>query len=594
MEQHLVQVLRNRAAQYTDREVFRFRPSGSKTYQSTTWKEVVLHVDEVALSLLSLGFGPKSNIGIFSANKPEWTIADLGIMAIRGVVVPFFSTASKTQVKYIVDETSMSLMFVGNKEQLESAVWLMNNNSTLRKVVSFDETAIDGKDERLMGWSDFLALGKQASATTDLEKILTQAEPDDLATIIYTSGTTGEPKGVMLGQDNFISCLQIHDQRLDVNEKDVSMCFLPLSHIFERAWSFYMIHCGATLVFLENPKSVIEELPLAKPTLMCTVPRFFEKTYEGIRAEEAKWSPVKRKIFDWTIKVGYERSEYLKNSLPIPMGLQIKYNLANKVTLQKLRSIFGGCIRTMPCSGAAIRTELLRFFHATGIFVNYGYGASETTATVSCFRTDHYEFGSCGTVMPDVEVKMDEKGEILVKAATVFKGYYNKPAETAKVLTDGWYHTGDKGSFSSLGNLVMEDRLNDIFKTSGGKYVSPQKIELLLSNDPFIEQAIVIGDNRKYISALIIPSFLTLKLRTELNILPEHSPQEIIDNPLVIGFLNERIKEIQEELTPYERVVKFTLLPEAFSIENDSLTGTLKLKRKVINLKFQELIEKMY
>ncbi|MBK7031625.1 MAG: AMP-binding protein [Bacteroidales bacterium] len=419
---------------------------------------------------------------------------------IRGVVVPFFSTASKTQVKYIVDETSMSLMFVGNKEQLESAVWLMNNNSTLRKVVSFDETAIDGKDERLMGWSDFLAHGKQASATTDLEKILTQAEPDDLATIIYTSGTTGEPKGVMLGQDNFISCLQIHDQRLDVNEKDVSMCFLPLSHIFERAWSFYMIHCGATLVFLENPKSVIEELPLAKPTLMCTVPRFFEKTYEGIRAEEAKWSPVKRKIFDWTIKVGYERSEYLKNSLPIPMGLQIKYNLANKVTLQKLRSIFGGSIRTMPCSGAAIRTELLRFFHATGIFVNYGYGASETTATVSCFRTDHYEFGSCGTIMPDVEVKMDEKGEILVKAATVFKGYYNKPNETAKVLTDGWYHTGDKGSFSSLGNLVMEDRLNDIFKTSGGKYVSPQKIELLLSNDPFIEQAIVIGDNRENIS----------------------------------------------------------------------------------------------
>jgi len=325
---------------------------------------------------------------------------------------------------------------------------------------------------------------------------------------------------------------------------------------------------------------------------MCTVPRFFEKTYEGIKAEEARWAPSKRKVFDWAIRVGYQHSEYRKNAAKVPILLQLRHAVAEKIVLKKLRSVFGGNIRFIPCAGAAVSKELLKFFHATGLFVNFGYGATETTATVSCFKSDVYEFESCGTVMPGVTVKISEQGEILVKGDTIFKGYYNKPFETAKVLNDGWYSSGDQGDFTVNGNLVMKDRINDIFKTSGGKFVSPQKLELLLCNDPFIEQAIAIGDNRKFISALIVPSFIALKAE---KIIPANAePESVVADPAVQTFIKERLTAIQEELTSYEKVVKFTLLPEPFSIENEALTSTLKIKRKVIMARFQGLIDGMY
>lgn len=587
-------MVRNRAALYGTHEVFRFRNPGSKVYSSYNWKELTTLSDNVAKSLLALGFGPKSNIGIFSDNKPQWTIADLGILAIRGVVVPFFGTASKQQIKYIADETRMEILFAGNTEQQEKALWLCDNSASLRIVVCFDSEFAKPDDTRCISWNDFLKTGEGERYAAQLEQILKGVEPEDLATIIYTSGTTGEPKGVMLGHDNFMSCLEIHDERLEVTDKDVSLCFLPLSHIFERSWTFYMLHRGAVNVFLENPKSVIEELPLAKPSLMCTVPRFYEKTYEAIRKEEAHWSPLKRKIFDWAISAGEAYSEYLKNNLRPKFGIKIGHSIAEILVLKKLRSVFGGKIRAMPCSGAAIRPDLLRFFHAAGFFVNYGYGATETTATVSCFRPDVYDFESSGTLMPGVEVKISDQGEILVKGPTVFKGYYNKPAETSLVLEDGWFHTGDRGKFNEAGNLVMEDRIKDIFKTSGGKYVSPQKVELLLCNDTFIEQAVVMGDNQKYITALIVPSFAALRSQVITGSQVKKDVIELITDAFVIEFFRNRLEIIQEELTSYEKVVKFTLLPEPFSIENDTLTSTLKMRRKVIYTKYKDLIDAMY
>ena len=594
MEKHLVAMMRNRAIHYGQREVFRYKEPGAKNYSSYNWQELSGITDRVAKSLLALGFGPKSNIGIFSDNKPQWTISDLGILAIRGVVVPFFATASQQQLKYISDETRMEILFVGNREQLKKAVWLFGNSSTLKKVVCFDENLSADEDARCINWSEFLKLGESGTYSDRLEQLLLEAKPDDLATIIYTSGTTGEPKGVMLGHDNFTSCFINHDERLDVSEKDVSLCFLPLSHIFERSWTFYMLYKGAVNVYLENPKLVIEELPIARPSVICTVPRFFEKTYEAIRKEEAGWLPVKRKIFEWAVKTGHEYSDCLKKNERPPFGLAFRREIADKLVLKKLRSIFGGNIRFMPCAGAAIRPELLRFFHAAGLFVNYGYGATETTATVSCFRDDVYEFEASGTVMPGTLVKISDSGEILIKGATVFKGYYNKPTETAKVLKDGWYHSGDQGTFSEAGNLIMLDRINDIFKTSGGKFVSPQKVELLLSEDRFIEQLVVLGDNRKFISALIVPSFNAL--RTEFPAISKELPDEklLIADTRILEFYRKRLEFIQEQLIPYERVVKFTLLPEPFSMENDALTSTLKIKRKVISAIYAGLIDAMY
>jgi len=594
MEKHLVEMMRNRAARYGTREVFRVRKPGTNEYRSYNWQELSGTTNRVAESLLAMGFGTRSNIGIFSDNRPQWTFADLGILAIRGVVVPFFATASKQQLKYIVDETSMELMFVGNREQFEKAIWLFDHCKSLKTVVCFNDCLSADEDSRCMSWEKFLKIGEQESDSERLAQILLSAKADDLATIIYTSGTTGEPKGVMLGQDNFISCIKNHDDRLKISETDVSLCFLPLSHIFERAWTFYILHHGATNVFLKNPKAVIEELPLVKPTVMCTVPRFFEKTYEGIRVEEAKWAPGKRKIFDWAVLAGQEYSAYLKKNQEPPLGVKIRRGIANVLVLKKLRSVLGGNIRFLPCAGAAIRPELLRFFHGAGLFVNYGYGATETTATVSCFRDDVYEFESSGTVMPGTEVKISETGEILIKSLSVFKGYYNKPEETAKVLKDGWYHSGDQGKFSEAGNLIMLDRINDIFKTSGGKFVSPQKVELLLGDDPFIEQIVVLGDNRKFISALIVPSVSAIKSQFPEISARLNNDHDLLKDDVILEFFKRRLEVLQEELIPYEKVVKFCLLPEPFTIENEALTSTLKIKRKVIAGKYASLIDAMY
>jgi long-chain acyl-CoA synthetase len=593
MKEHIAHLVRDRAARYGSREVFRYRDSNEKAFKSYHWDEFRRDVDKVSRSLIALGFGHESHIGIFSDNRLEWTLSDIGTLAIRGVVVPFFGTASRSQVKYIVDETEMQIMFVGNQEQLDKATWLLDNSDSLKKIVIYPGNASNG-DQRCITWEDFLALGNDPLFGDELEELYEQAQPMDLATILYTSGTTGEPKGVMLGHENFMDCFVIHDNRLDITDKDVSLCFLPLSHVFERTWTFYLMHVGAVNVFLENPREVINTLPIANPTVMCSVPRFFEKTYEGIQVETAKWPKIKRNIFNWAIRVGYECNEYRKDSAELPSSLKFRHNIAEKLVLKKLRHVFGKNMRQTPCAGAAIREDLLRFFHATGLFVNYGYGATETTATVSCFKTSDYEFSSCGTVMPGVSVSFSEEGEIMVKGPTVFRGYYKKPEETAKALKDGWYLTGDKGHFTSAGNLVMADRIKDLFKTSVGKYVSPQKLELLLGKVSLIEQIIVVGDNRKFVSALIVPSFEHLKLETARLGLDPADRKKIISDETILKLFQEKIDEAQADVTPYERVVKFTLLSEPFSVENNGMTSTLKLRRKVISDQYSAEIEQMY
>jgi long-chain acyl-CoA synthetase len=593
MTEHIAHMVRDRASRYGSREVFRYREQTGGSFRSFSWNEFRNTADKVSKALLALGFGKGSPIGIFSDNRLEWTLSDVGILGIRGVVVPFFGTASGAQVKYIVDETEMQLIFTGNKEQMEKALGLFDGITSLKKIVIYQSDIVPD-DDRCVSWEDFLKLGEDPALEAKLETIFSEARPTDLATILYTSGTTGEPKGVMLHHDNFMEAFKLHIDRVKVLESDVSMCFLPLSHVFERTWSFYIMYSGAVNVYLNNPREVIETLPIANPTLMCTVPRFFEKTYDGIIAESQKWPSVKQKIFNWAISTGHRYSEYRRHDKSTPAGLKIQRSIADKLVLKKLRNIFGKNIRMMPCAGAAIREDLLRFFHATGLFVNFGYGATETTATVSCYRADRYEFGTVGEVMPNVSVKITDNGEIMVKGPNVFKGYYKKPEATAEALKDGWYMTGDKGHFSPDGNLVMTDRIKDMFKTSVGKYISPQKIELLLGRDTLIEQIVAIGDNRHYITALIVPSFENLRAHLKQFKLDHLNNDHIVNHEKIRQLFHERIEKIQEELTSYEKVKKFILLPESFSIENSAMTSTLKLRRKVITEKYRDLIERMY
>lgn len=590
MEDHIIKMFLNRAGQYGSKEAMRYR-NKNNTYNSLNWNELDQKVRQIAASLESWGYKKGDRIGIFSPNKAEWLIADLGILANGSVVVPFYATASQAQVKYIVEETGMTIMFVGTQTQLEVAVPLLEQTS-LEKIIMFDD--YEGDHEHIISFDRFLKTEPQPSSGKSLEEKIELFDKQDIATIIYTSGTTGEPKGVILSHDNFMFCFQIHDERLEVNKEDVSLCFLPLSHVFERLWSHYILHRGAVNVFLENPREVIEELPRVKPQLMCTVPRFFDKTYQGIQTETAKWSSLKRKIFRWSIAKGLEAIDFRCRNKPLPSNLKFKLAIADKLVLSKLRKIFGGKIKFMPCAGAAINTDVLRFFHAVGLFVNYGYGATETTATVSCFRSDEYYFGTCGSVMPRVEVKIGKGSEILVRGRSVFQGYYKKEEATQEVLKDGWFYTGDEGYLDDKGNLFMLDRIKDLMKTSVGKYVSPQKLELLLSQDKAIEQLIVVGDNRQYVSALIVPSIPVLKsLAQEYNI-RYASDDDLINSPQLIKLLESRFAYLQKDLTAYERVVKFTLLKEPFTIEEGTMTSTLKLRRANIEKSYKHLIDQMY
>lgn len=588
---HINQILKDRVSKYENRTVFQYKDKETLNYNSISWNELYSTVNQVSKSLIYLGFGFEDKIGIISNNKPEWTISDLGILGIRGIVVPFYATASTSEMKYIIDETKMKLLFAGNNEQIEKATWLLDACDSLEKIVVY-EGHPPAKDSRFIYWDEFLELGNQESYSDQLEKISKEYQNTDTATIIYTSGTTGVPKGVVLTHDNFLNAFKINFERLQISDQETSLCFLPLSHVFERTWTLFLLYCGARNVFLENPRKVIDELPKVKPTLMCTVPRFFEKTYEGIQQEFNNWPKFKQKIFNWSVKVGHKYIEYLKDAKKAPSLLESKHKLANKLVLGKLRSIFGGRIKMMPCAGAAIDPTLLRFFHAAGVFVNYGYGATETTATVSCFKSDIYNFDYCGSIMPETEIKISDEDEILIKAKTVFKEYYNKPEETAKVLKDGWYHSGDKGYVVDNEYLAMTDRIKDLIKTSGGKYVSPQKVELLLGNNPYIDQLVVIGDNRKFITALIVPSLD--KLEKQLSNIDFSDKKAAVKNQKVYDFMKQQIDQDQSKLNSYEKVVAFILVEDAFSIENKGMTNTLKIRRKFVEEQFTDELNELY
>ncbi|MDD3875971.1 MAG: long-chain fatty acid--CoA ligase [Bacteroidales bacterium] len=591
IEKHLAHIITNRAKKYGSREAYRVKTDG--VYKSVSWLTFKEKIDCITKFLISEGIGTLDNIGIYSENYPEWTICDYGILSARAVVVPIYATSTYSQVAYIVEETEMQIMCVGDQLQLNNAIKALDKTKSLKKIITFNCPESD--DDRIISIKNIYSLEFDNKIIETKEKQFSEASYDDLATIIYTSGTTGIPKGVLLNHSNFIKLFEIHNDRLDLGEKDISVAFLPLSHAFERAWTYYVFYRGAINVFNVNPKEIIHVLPQIRPTVMCAVPRFFEKTYDGITQALNGWSKIKQNIFNWSLNVGLEYIEYQKDSKNPPLILNIKRCIANALVMKKIRQIFGGNIKFMPCAGAAIDPEILKFFHAMGIFVNYGYGATETTATVSCMKTDKYDFVNSGSIMPDVEVKINPSdGMILIKGETVFKGYYKKPKETEECLIDGWYYSGDLGLIPKEGTLLMQERLKDIIKTSTGKYISPQKIELILSRSSFIEQLCVIGDNRKHLTALIVPAFEKIKKLTQLQDIEFSDNKALISSPLVKEIIQKEINELQAELPSYEKVAKFSLLPEAFTIDNTMLTNSLKIRRKQVNIEYADLIKEMY
>ena len=578
--------------QYGDRTAIRYRQNG--VWHEISWNSLGEQVRATAKGLLAMGVKEGEMVSIFSQNCPEWIVADYAILCLRGVSVPIYATNTPKQAEYVVDEAEIGIVFVGAQEQYDHIRAMHGGSPKLKRTIVFDESVNLAGAENAVYFKGFLEEGRKAGGDAVIDERLRRASMDDLATLIYTSGTTGEPKGVMLHHANFHHSFIAHKKRLEVSDRDVSLCFLPLSHIFERAWTHFALSQGMVVNVCDNTAKIVEYMQQVKPTIMCAVPRFYEKIYSTVFEKLENAPPLKKKLFLWAIKVGGQVFQLRKEEKPVPPLLKIKHRIAEVLVLKKIRGVVGRRIRFFPCAGAPLSKKIEEFFHAAGLTIAYGYGLTETCATVTCHEKYHFRPGTVGKPIPGVEIRIGEAGEIQVKGGTVTKGYYKKPEATAEAFTaDGWFRTGDVGVIEE-GFLSITDRIKDLMKTSVGKYIAPQLVETLVGNDYYVDQVSLIGDLRPYVTALIVPAFDPLEEYARKNGIPFSSREELIQNPEIVKLYEKRIRENTKELARYETVKKFRLLPHPFTQEAGEITPTMKLKRKAINEKYEDVIAEMY
>ncbi|KGY13794.1 long-chain fatty acid--CoA ligase [Vibrio tubiashii] len=589
---HIVKRIRDQIAQGNDRIALKHKVGN--VWNGISWKQFGQQVDSLSLALLAQGIRVQDKIGIFSNNMPRWTIADFASLQVRAVTVPIYPTNTAAQSSYILQNADVRVLFVGEQPQFDAAVSIFDECEKLELVVALSDDIDIGEHQFAISWQRFIG-NADSTQQPELDLRLEQANLDDLLTLIYTSGTTGQPKGVMLDYANIGAQLEGHDQRLSLSQDDVSLSFLPLSHVYERAWTFYVLYKGATNCYLQDTMQVRDALSEVRPTVMCAVPRFYEKIFSAIHEKVAKAPFIRKVLFTWAVNMGAKMAVAHQEGRKPSIALKKAHALADKLVLSKLRALLGGRINFMPCGGAKLDETIGRFFHAIGINVKLGYGMTETTATVSCWDDKCFNPDSIGMAMPGAQVKIGENNEILVRGPMVMRGYYKMPEETAKTFDEnGFLKTGDAGHIDENGNLFITDRIKELMKTSGGKYIAPQMIEGAIGKDHFIEQIAVIADTRKFVSALIVPCYDSLEeYAKELNI-KYHDRVELIRHNQIVEMLEKRVNDLQQELAKFEQVKKFKLLPKAFSMDDGELTPTQKLRRKVINDKYQDEIEEMY
>lgn len=595
---HLSVLIHRRAEKYGDKVALKYRDYETSQWIPITWNQFSQTVRQVANALVELGVQEEENIGIFSQNKPECLYVDFGAFANRAVTIPLYATSSPAQAQYIINDAQIRYIFVGEQFQYDAAFSVFGFCQSLQQLIIFDRAVVrDPRDMTSIYFDEFLETGKALPNNDIVEERTSRASDDDLANILYTSGTTGEPKGVMLHHSNYMEAFRIHDIRLvDMTDQDVSMNFLPLTHVFEKAWTYLCIHKGVQICINLRPVDIQTTIKEIRPTLMCSVPRFWEKVYAGVQEKIAQETGLKKAMMLDAIKVGkIHNIDYLRKGKTPPLMNQLKYKFYEKTVYALLKKTIG--IENgnfFPTAGAAVPDEICEFVHSVGINMLVGYGLTESTATVSCFLNKGYEIGSVGTIMPDVEVKIGEENEILLRGKTITKGYYKKAEATAAAIDkDGWFHTGDAG-YMKDGQLYLTERIKDLFKTSNGKYISPQALETKLAIDRYIDQIAIIADQRKFVSALIVPVYGFVKDYAKEKGIEYKDMEELLQHPKVIGLFRARIDTLQQQFAHYEQVKRFTLLPEPFSMERGELTNTLKLKRPVVAKNYKELIDKMY
>ena len=586
-------------AKYGNRIALTQRVADNK-WAPTEWHSLHTQVDNAAAALEILGICEQDHIGIFSNNRAEVIVTDLAAYANRAIPVSIYSTSSKEQVEYIVRDADIALLVVGDQSHYDIARNVAKSYNRLRQIITIDEVVKAPDDDTTVTFAQLLELGSHASAEcrNEVARRSAAATPDDVATLIYTSGTTGEPKGAILPHSAFDAAIAIHEKRLTMlSENDTSLCFLPLSHIFEKAWTYFCLYSGIIVNINTDPHIIQRAIKEVRPTCMCSVPRFWEKVYTAIDEKLSTTKGFKKWIFNRAIKVGRRRNlQYARLGKKAPWWTEMQYKFFFKKVFRPLQCVIGvenGNI--FPTAGAPLSANITEFLQACGINILIGYGLSETTATVSCFPQTGYEIGSIGTVLPGIEVRIGDENEIQVKAPTVMRGYHNKPEATAEAFTaDGWFRTGDAGYLTPDGALVLTERIKDLFKTSNGKYIAPQAIESRLGEDKYIDQVAVIGDRRKYVTAIIIPAFEALKEYAQRKKIAYKSIEELVRNADIRRMIEERIEKLQKEFAGFEKVKKFTLLPNAFTMESGELTNTLKIRRPVINRRYAREIEAMY
>lgn len=595
---HFAELIHRQAEKYGNRTALKHRDNATGKWLKISWREFSDKVMLTAKAMAEFGIKVQENIGVYSQNMPQCLYTDFGAYGNRVVSIPMYATNSPGQIEYIINDAKIRTLFVGEQLQYNNAFKVQKDSKYLERLVVFDPAVkMNPEDKTSIYFDDFLRLGDNAHAESTVKIRMTEAVPEDLATIIYTSGTTGESKGVMLPHSCYLEAMRIHDVRLPlVTDKDLSMSFLPMTHIFEKAWCYYCLHKGVTIAINQDPKMIQKTLPEVHPTLMCNVPRFWEKVYAGVHEKINSASPAMKKIFLDAIETGRKYNlEYKNKGIPAPCSLKLKFQFYNKTVFTLLKKVLGierG--RFFPVAGAPLSDTINEFLQSVNIPIAYGYGLSETTATVCFYPEIGFQFGSIGEVMPGVQVKIDPgNNEILVKGKTVMSGYYNKPEETRKAFTeDGFFRTGDAGRLEG-NTLFFTERIKDLYKTSNGKYIAPQAIEMVMSGDNYIEQIAVIGDQRKFVSALIVPAYPLLEQYAGEKGISFERREELVKNKDIIRFIEARVEEHQKNLASYEKIKRFTLLPKPFMMGCE-LTDTLKLRRPVVLQKYATEIEAMY
>lgn len=590
---HYVSLFRENIQKYPKKEALMRKIDAH--WQPISWEKLGTITTQLSKALLQQGVAPQQTVGILSQNTPQWTLTDLACLQIRAVTVPIYTSNTAEQALYVMNHAEIKFLFVGDEKQYLKALEVADQCPSLQKIILFDDHIPLKEQKYSIHWTDFLALGNNNALDEELQQRIDSRDLSDLFTVIYTSGTTGEPKGVMLTYENLAYQMLGHSQRLEVDDTDSSLSFLPLTHVYERAWTSFCLYKAIVVYYLEDTNLVREALAEVRPTLMCAVPRFYEKIFATVHDKADASSFAKRMLFKLAVKTG-RRVLTLKEQNRKPSFLLKKaYNFFDKMVYTKLKAVLGGRIKFMPCGGANLEPSIGRFFQSIGINVKLGYGMTETTATVSCWGDNRFNLQSVGTLMPNVQVRIGEDNEILVKGGMVMKGYYKNPEETAKAFTpDGFLRTGDAGKIDENNNLFITERIKELMKTSNGKYIAPQLIEGKVGKYNLIEQIAVIADGKKFVSALIVPNYEMLtQAFKDLNIKYKNTA-ELIKHSQVIEYIGKQLQKFQSDLPDYEQIKKFTLLPTAFSIERNEITPTLKLRRKVIYANYSREIEAMY